>query len=63
MQKNNDLVNINTIEVSKLIKFFFYYLLNIDKQVSKLYNNSNKLFLTFINNIKKIFKQNQIYKK
>ena len=50
MQENNIIVNINTIEVSKLTKFSIYYLLNIDKQIFEFYNSNIKLFLILIDN-------------
>jgi len=49
LQKNNNIVNINTTEVSKLTKFSIYYLLNIDKQIVEFYNNNIELFLVLIN--------------
>jgi len=62
LQENNNIVNINTIEVFKLIKFFVYYLLNVDKQIFKSYSNNIELFLVSINNKEEfvfVFEQNQ----
>ncbi len=50
LRENNNIININTTKVSKLTKFFIYYLLNINKQISKFYNSNIKLFLVLINN-------------
>jgi len=62
LRENNNTVNINTIEISKLIKFFVYYLLNVDERIFELYNSDIKLFLVSINNKEEfisIFKRNQ----
>ena len=50
LREDNNIININTTKVSKLTKFFIYYLLNINKQIFKFYNNNIKLFLVLINN-------------
>jgi hypothetical protein len=50
LEENNNIVNINIIEISKLTKFFVYYLLNVDKQIFKSYSNNIKLFFVLINN-------------
>jgi hypothetical protein len=50
LRENNNIININTTKVSKLTKFFIYYLLNINKQIFKFYNSNIKLFLVLINN-------------
>jgi len=55
LQENNNIVNINTTKVSKLTKFSIYYLLNINKQICKLYSNNIKLFLVLINNEKNLY--------
>ncbi len=54
LRENNNIININTIEVSKLTKFFVYYLLNIDKRTFESYNSDIKLFLVSINNKEKL---------
>ncbi len=62
MQKNNNIVNIDTVELSKLTEFSIYYLLNIDKQIFEFYNSNIELFLVLINNKEKlifIFQYNQ----
>jgi len=62
LQKDNNIVNRNIIEISKLTKFSIYYLLNIDKPIFKFYSSNIKLFLVSINNKEEfifIFKQNQ----
>jgi len=62
LRKNNNIVNIDTIEVSKLTKLSIYYLLNVNKRIFEFYNNNIKLFLVLINNkeeLVSIFKRNQ----
>jgi len=62
LQKNNNIVNIDTVELSKLTEFSIYYLLNIDKQIFEFYNSNIELFLVLINNKEKlifIFQYNQ----
>jgi hypothetical protein len=62
LEENNNIINIDTIEVSKLIEFSIYYLLNVDKQIFESYSNNIKIFLVLINNKEKlifIFKRNQ----
>jgi len=57
-----NIININTIENSKLTKLSIYYSLNVDKQIFQFYNNNIKLFLVLINNKEElisIFKRNQ----
>jgi len=61
LRKNNNIVNVDTIEVSKLTKLFVYYSLNVDKRIFEFYNNNIKLFLVLINNKEEfmsIFKRN-----
>jgi hypothetical protein len=61
LRENNNIINVNTIKVSKLIKLFIYYLLNVNKQIFESYNSDIKLFLVLINNKEKlmfIFKHN-----
>ncbi len=61
LQENNNIVNINTIEVSKLTKFFIHYSLNVDERIFELYDNDIKLFFISISNKEKfmfIFKRN-----
>ena len=50
LREDNNIININTTKVSKLTKFFIYYLLNINKQIFKFYDSNIKLFLVLINN-------------
>ena len=62
LRENNNIINVNTIKVSKLIKLFIYYLLNVNKQIFESYNSDIKLFLVLINNKEKlifIFKRSQ----
>ncbi len=54
LREDNNITNINTTKVSKLTQFFIYYLLNINKQIFKFYNNNIKLFLVLINNKEKL---------
>jgi len=61
LQENDNIVNINTIEVSKLTKFFIHYSLNVDERIFELYDNDIKLFFISISNKEKfmfIFKRN-----
>ncbi len=62
LRENNNIINIDTIEVSKLTKFSIYYLLNVDKRIFEFYNNDIELFLASINNKEElifVFKRNQ----
>jgi len=62
LRENDNIVNIDTIEVFKLTKFFVHYSLNVDERIFEFYNSNIKLFLVLINNEKKlmfIFKRNQ----
>jgi len=52
LRENNNIINVNTTKVSKLTKFFIYYLLNVNKRIFKFYNNDIELFLVSINNKK-----------
>jgi len=54
LREDNNITNVNTKKVSKLTQFFIYYLLNINKQIFKFYNNNIKLFLVLINNKEKL---------
>ncbi len=61
LEENNNIININTIKVSKLTKFFVYYSLNVNERIFEFYNNNIKLFLVLINNEEKlmfVFKRN-----
>jgi hypothetical protein len=61
LEENNNIININTIKVSKLTKFFVYYSLNVNERIFEFYNNDIKLFLVLINNEEKlmfVFKRN-----
>jgi len=40
LREDNNIVNINTIKVSKLTKFFVYYSLNVDERIFEFYNNN-----------------------
>jgi len=62
LEEDNNIVNVNTIEISKLAKLFVHYSLNVDEQIFEFYNSDIKLFLVSINNEEKlmfIFKRNQ----
>jgi len=62
LQEDNNIVYIDTIEVSKLTKLFVYYLLNVSERIFESYNNNTKLFLVSINNKEElmlVFKRNQ----
>jgi hypothetical protein len=62
LRENNNIVNVNTTQVSKLTKFFIYYLLNVDERIFEFYNNDIKLFFISISNKEEfifIFKRNQ----
>ncbi len=37
LEENNNIINVNTIKVSKLTKFSIYYLLNVDERIFKSY--------------------------
>ncbi len=61
LRKDNNIVNVNTIEVSKLTKLSIHYSLNVDERIFESYSNDIKLFFISINNEKKlmfIFKRN-----
>ena len=61
LKENNNIVNVNMIEVSKLAKLSIHYSLNVDEQIFESYNSDIKLFLVSINNKEKlmlIFKRN-----
>ncbi len=62
LEEDNNIVNVNTIKVSKLTKLFVHYSLNVDKRIFESYNSDIKLFFVLINNEEKlmfIFKRNQ----
>ncbi len=62
LEEDNNIVNVNTIEVSKLTKLFVHYSLNVDKRIFESYNSNIKFFFVLINNEEKlmfIFKRNQ----
>ncbi len=50
LQESDNIININSTKLSKLTKFFIYYLLNVDKRIFEFYNSNIKLFLILINN-------------
>ncbi len=54
LRENNNIVNINTIEVSKLTKFSIYYSLNVDERIFEFHNSDIKLFFVSINNEEKL---------
>ena len=54
LRESNNIVNINSTKLSKLTKFFVYYLLNVDKRIFESYNNNIKLFFVLINNKEKL---------
>jgi len=61
LKESDNIVNVNTIEVSKLTKLFVHYLLNVNERIFEFYSNDIKLFLVLINNEEKlifIFKRN-----
>jgi len=61
LRENDNIININTIKVSKLTKFFVHYSLNVDERFFEFYNSEIKLFLVLINNEEKlmfVFKRN-----
>ncbi len=61
LRESNNIVNIDTIEISKLTKFFVYYSLNVDERIFEFYNNDIKLFFVLINNKEElmfVFKRN-----
>jgi hypothetical protein len=39
LEENNNIINVNTIKIFKLTKFFIYYSLNVDEQIFEFYNN------------------------
>jgi len=62
LQKDDNIININTIKIFKLTKLSIYYSLNVDERIFEFYNNNIKLFLILINNketLISIFKRNQ----
>ncbi len=62
LRENNNIINVDTIKVSKLAKLSIYYSLNVDERIFEFYSNDIKLFLVLINNEKElmfIFKRNQ----
>ena len=62
LRESDNIVNIDTIEISKLTKFFVYYSLNVDERIFESYNSNIKLFFALINNKEElifIFKCNQ----
>ncbi len=62
LRENDNIVNVDTIEVSKLTKLFVHYSLNVDERIFESYSSDIKLFLISINNEKKlmfVFKRNQ----
>ncbi len=62
MREDDNIVNVNTIEVFKLTKFFIHYSLNVDERIFKFYSNDIKLFFVSISNKEKlifVFKRNQ----
>jgi len=61
LKESDNIVNVNTIEVSKLTKLFVHYLLNVNERIFEFNSNDIKLFLVLINNEEKlifIFKRN-----
>ncbi len=54
LRESDNIVNINSTKLSKLTKFFVYYLLNVDKRIFESYNNNIKLFFVLINNKEKL---------
>ncbi len=61
LKEDDNIVNVNTIEVSKLTRLFVHYSLNVDKRIFEFYNSDIKLFFVSINNEEKlmfVFKRN-----
>ncbi len=61
LRESDNIVNIDTIEISKLTKFFVYYSLNVDERIFEFYNNDIKLFFVSIHNKEElmfVFKRN-----
>jgi hypothetical protein len=48
LRENNNIVNVNTIKVSKLTKLFIHYSLNVDERIFEFYNSDIKLFFVLI---------------
>ncbi len=62
LREDNNIVNVDTIEVSKLTKLFVHYSLNVDERIFEFYSNDIKLFFVLISNEEKlmfVFKRNQ----
>ncbi len=62
LRENDNIVNINTIEISKLAKFSIHYSLNVDERIFEFYNSDIELFLASISNEEElmfVFKRNQ----
>jgi len=61
LKEDDNIVNVNTIEVSKLTRLFVHHSLNVDKRIFEFYNSDIKLFFVSINNeekLKFVFKRN-----
>ncbi len=62
LREDNNIVNVNTIKISKLTKLFVHYSLNVDERIFEFHSNDIKLFFVSINNEEElmfVFKRNQ----
>jgi len=61
LREDDNIVNVDTIEVSKLTKLFVHYSLNVDERIFESHSSDIELFLASINNEEElmfIFKRN-----
>ncbi len=61
LKENDNIINVDTIEISKLTNFLVHYSLNVDERIFEFYNNDIKLFFVLISNKEKfmfVFKHN-----
>ncbi len=61
LRENDNIVNVNTTKISKLMKLFIYYSLNVNERIFEFHNSDIELFLVSISNEEKlmfIFKRN-----
>ncbi len=54
LKENNNIINVNTIKVSKLTKLSIHYSLNVDERIFEFYSSDIELFLVLISNEKKL---------
>jgi len=62
LRKDDNIINVNTIKISKLTKLFVHYSLNVDERIFEFYSSDIKLFFVSISNeeeLMSIFKRNQ----